>query len=327
MNRAIIQRVHDSIERRRLADRLVPVLRKQVWVALPARTGGLLALPVAIHARIAGLTSAFQMWRLTTSGFSLWRLGVLATSLFAAMRGTIEVRGLVARLDDDLAAPLADLSDEAVRFLADRQLAAPSTSGSPEAALEQDLQQIAAGLPGVGAPLARVLGSLTGGGAQSRVARELAPLVTEAIDRRAEDAAAKCVGPFSRALNILPMAALAHTAYEVFNTWLAKDWLPGVFYLHASAVFLLTLLPGYLMICLNVSRQLRRTETLSSILAAPDKLPPCGPQALAPCDPILRRFAGLRPAAAATTVRQAINAEFAVHELSIPGRPRLRRED
>jgi hypothetical protein len=318
VNQAIVQRVHDGIERRHLADRLVPVLRKQVWVALPARTGGLLALPVAVHARIAGLTSAFQMWRLTTSGFSFWRLGVLATSLFAAMRGTIEVRGLVARLDEDLAAPLADLSDEAVRFLADRHLAAPAGSGSPEAALEQDLQQIAASLPGAGAPLARVLGALTVGGGQSRVARELAPLITEAIDRRAEDAAAKCVGPFSRALNILPLAALAHTAYEVFSTWITKDWLPGIFYLHAAAVFLLTLLPGYLLICLNVGRQLRRTETLSSILAAADKLPPCGPaQALALVRADLGALVlGLRALRQrATTVRQAINAEFAIHEL------------
>jgi hypothetical protein len=273
---------------------------------------------VAVHARIAGLTSAFQMWRLTTSGFSLWRLGVLATSLFAALRGTIEVRGLVGRLDEDLAGPLADLSEEAGRFLADRHLALPSASGSQEAALEQDLQQIAASLPGAGAPLARVLGALTVGGGQSRVARELAPLVTEAIDRRAEDAAAQCVGPFSRALNILPMAALAHTAYEVFNTWIAKEWLPGVFYLHAGAVFLLTLLPGYLLICLNVARQLRRTETLSSILAAADKLPPCGPAgALASVRADLAALlAGLRLLRQrATTVRQAINAEFAVHEL------------
>lgn len=317
VNHAIIQRVHDAIERRRLADRLVPVLRKQVWVALPARTGGVLALPVAIHARLAGLTSAFQLWRLTTSGFSLWRLGVLATSLFAALRGSIEVRGLVARLDDELSGPLADLDEEVRRFLADRQLTVSSAPGS-ETALNQDLQQLSASLPGAGAPLARVLGALTAGGERSRVAGALIPLITEAIDRRAEDAAAKCVGPVSKSLNILPMAALAHTAYEVFQTWLQKEWLPGVFYLHATAVFFLTLLPGYLLICLNVSRQLRRTETLSSILAAADKLPPCGPaEALALVHADLTAIlTGLRALGRrAATIRQAINAEFAVSEL------------
>lgn len=318
VNRAIVQRVHDSIERRRLAERLIPVLRKQVWTSLPSRTGGPLALPVLIHARIAGLASAFQLWRLTTAGFSIWRLGMLAASLFAAMRGSIEVRGLVAQLDTELAAPLADLDAEISRFLADRQLAAIALADH-DTALAHDLQQLAASVPGgAAAPLARVFGAMTLGAPQGRVARELVPLLTEAIEYRAEDAASRCVGFFSKALNILPLAALAHTAYEVFQTWAERDWLPGVFYLHAAAVFLLTLLPGYLLICVNVGRQLRRTETLSSILTATDKLPPCGPAqslALLRADlaALLTGLAALR--ARAISVRHAINAEFAVRDL------------
>ena len=314
----IVRRVHDGIEQRQLSDRLVPLLRKQIWVALPARTGGPLALPVLIHARLAGLASAFQMWRLTTSGFSLWRLGLLATTLFAALRGSLEVRGLLARLDDELAAPLADLATDVQRFLADRQLAVPAPVSSPDLPHDREWQEAVAAIPGAGTALARVLDRLTTAHAPSLVARELAPLITDAIDRRAEDAAAQCAGFFVRLLNVLPLAALAHITYEIASTWIQHEWLPGTFYLHAAAIFLLTLLPGYLLICVNVGRQLRRAETLASILTAAEHLPATGPALAlatvrADLAAILTGLHALRSRAA--SVRSAIDAEFGVSAL------------
>ena len=322
VSREIIQRVHDAIERRQLAARLVPLLRRQVWTALPARVGGPLALPVLIHARLTGLASAFQLWRITTGGFTLWRLGLLATTLFAAMRGSLEVRGLLARVEEEVAAPLADLSTDVGRFLADRQLALPAR---PVDSVEPDreLRDAVAAIPGAGSALARVVDRLTAepGG----VTRELAPLITEAIDRRAEEAAAKCVGFFTQLLNLLPLAAIGFAGYEIVATWILKEWLPGAFYLHAAAVFLLTLLPGYLVICLNVARQLRRAETLASILAAADKLPPTGPAQVlaairADLATILTGLTSLRTRANST--RAAIDAEFGVAQIGA----RLRSE-
>ncbi len=313
--RDIVQRIHDAIERRQLADRLVPLLRKQIWTALPARTGGPLALPVLVHARISGLASAFQLWRLTSSGVSLWRLGLLATTLYSALRGSLEVRGLLARIDEDLAAPLHDLSIDTSRFLADRQLALPAPASSEP---DREIRDAVAAIPGGGAALVKVLDRLAAGAGSSGVAQALAPLVTEAIDRRAEEAATKCAGIFVRLLNILPLAALGHIAYEIGFTWWQKQWLPGAFYLHAAAIFLLTLLPGYFLICLNVARQLRRSETLAGILGATEKLPPTGPaEALASVRAdlaaILGGLRGLR--ARAESVRCAIDAEYGVADL------------
>src|SRR5262249_41464787 len=164
--------------------------------ALPSRVGGPLALPVLIHARITALASAFQLWRLTTAGFSLWRLGLLATTLFAALRGSLEVRGLLARVDEELAAPLADMSADVTRFLADRQLAAPSVGGPDDDSRDRDLQQAIAALPGAGTALTRIFERIASAGELGRVTRELAPLVTQAIDHRAEEAAARCAGFF-----------------------------------------------------------------------------------------------------------------------------------
>ncbi len=318
VSREIVQRVHDAIEGRQLAGRLLPLLRRQVWSALPGRVGGPLALPVLIHARLTGLASAFQLWRITTGGFTLWRLGLLAATLFAALRGSVEVRGLLARVDDELAAPLADLSTDVTRFLADRQLtvrARPDDSSDPT---DRELRDAVAAIPHAGHALARVVDRVTTAGEPSRITRELAPLVTEAIDRRAEDAAGKCVGFFVHLLNLLPLAAIGFAGYEIVATWLQKEWLPGAFYLHAAAVFLLTLLPGYLLICLNVSRQLRHTTTLAAILSAADRLPPTGPaQALTTIRTdlatILASLHSLRTRAAST--RLAIDAEIGVAEL------------
>ena len=317
VGREIVQRVHDAIERRQLAPRLLPLLRKQIWTTLPARVGGPLALPVLIHARLTGLASAFQLWRITTGGFTLWRLGLLATTLFAALRGSLEVRGLLARVDEEMAAPLAALSTEVARFLADRQLALPARPAE-SAAGDRELRDAVAAIPGAGQALARVVDQLSEAGEPGRVTRELAPLVTEAIDRRAEEAAGKCVGFFVHLLNLLPIAAIGFAGYEIVATWLLKQWLPGAFYLHAAAVFLLTLLPGYLVICLNVARQLRRPETLASLLAAADKLPPTGPAralALVRSDlaAILAGLRSLRTRAGST--RAAIDAEYGVAQL------------
>src|SRR5262249_7322317 len=150
------------------------------------------------------------------------------------------------------------------------------------------------------------------------VARELAPLLTGAIERRAEEAAAKCAGFVVHALNILPLAAIGFAGYEIVITWLERQWLPGAFYLHAAAVFLLTLLPGYLLVYFHVSRQLRRTATLATMLAAADKLPPTGPaRALAilrsDLAAVLNGIRSLRSRAA--SVRAAIDAEYGVAEL------------
>jgi hypothetical protein len=233
---------------------------------------------------------------------------------------------LLARLDDELAAPLADLATDVQRFLADRQLTVPAPLATADLVHEQELQQAVAAIPGAGNALARVLERLTAGGEAGLVSRELAPLITDAIDRRAEDAAARCAGFFVRLLNLLPLATLAHITYEIANTWVQHEWLPGTFYLHAAAIFLLTLLPGYLLICVNVGRQLRRTETLAGILSAADRLPATGPAlALATVRADLAAIlTGLRALRSrASSVRGAIDTEFGVSALGsrpqVPG--------
>jgi hypothetical protein len=104
-----------------------------------------------------------------------------------------------------------------------------------------------------------------------------------------------------------------HTCYLIVQSWIAKEWLPGTFYLHALALFALALLPGYLLIYLCVARQLNKRGSLETMLGVVKNLPACGPaQALvlihADLDAILSSLRLLR--ARALSVRTAINNEF-----------------
>jgi hypothetical protein len=307
----IIKRVSEGIERRQMCERLLPLLRKRIWMAMPGHTPGLLALPVAIHARISSIFSAFQMWRLATAGISLWRVGLLATMLFQSFRGTMEVRGILAVLDEELASELKRIATEIRFFLEDRGLSVPTETHAVP--IEEELKQIANSIPMAGAPLARIIGLLVKSGERGRVARELAPLLNAAIDTRAEEAATHSVGWLAAFANLLPITAVAHTCYLIAQSWIAKEWLPGTFYLHALALFALTLLPGYLLICLCVARQLNKRGSLETMLGVVKNLPACGPaQALvlihADLDAILSSLRLLR--ARALSVRTAINNEF-----------------
>lgn len=277
LTRTLAERLKEVITNRQLDRKLMPILRQQLWGALPSRVGGPVALPVALHARFSAVASAFQLWRLTTAGFSLWRVGLLLAGLAHSLRGNLELRGVITQLEAELASDLERLDHETRLFLEDRQLVLPPET--PAASTEDDLRQLAAAVPVAGEPLARLLGNLLGQGSTSRVAREVAPLLSEAVARRAEEGAGRAVSWVARFCNIFPIAALGHTAWELVTCWMERAWLPGIFYLHALAIFALALLPGYLLVYLGALRQLRRTETLATLLDAAEHLRPCGPAA------------------------------------------------
>jgi hypothetical protein len=112
--------------------------------------------------------------------------------------------------------------------------------------------QTVRGLPWIGKDAAQAL-TLTLG---SRSAGEelLAPLQA-AIETTAAEAARKCVGWFVGFMsNLLPTVVLGHIAWRVGYAWYEGAWLPWTFYGMALTIFLLSLLPGYLLIVLAVRR-------------------------------------------------------------------------
>jgi hypothetical protein len=70
--------------------------------------------------------------------------------------------------------------------------------------------------------------------------------------------------------NLLPTVALGHVAWRVGTAWYQGTWLPWNFYGMAVTVFLLSLLPGYLLIVFAVRRRARFPDTARIADAASD---------------------------------------------------------
>jgi hypothetical protein len=61
--------------------------------------------------------------------------------------------------------------------------------------------------------------------------------------------------------NLLPTVVLAHVAWRVGHAWYQGAWLPWTFYGMAITVFLLSLLPGYLLIILAVRNRAKLPDS------------------------------------------------------------------
>jgi hypothetical protein len=105
-------------------------------------------------------------------------------------------------------------------------------------------------LPWVGRDAAQAL-TLTLGNRSA--GEELLAPIQAAIESAAAVAARKSMGWFTALMaNALPTVILGHVAWRVGQAWYQAAWLPWNFYGMAITVFLLSLLPGYLLIVLAV---------------------------------------------------------------------------
>jgi hypothetical protein len=99
--------------------------------------------------------------------------------------------------------------------------------------------------------MALTLGSRTAG-------EELLAPVQAAIESAAATAARKAMGWFTAFMsNLLPTVMLGHVAWRVGHAWYDGIWLPWTFYGMAITVFLLSLLPGWLLIVAAVKSRAR----------------------------------------------------------------------
>jgi hypothetical protein len=105
-------------------------------------------------------------------------------------------------------------------------------------------------MPWVGREAAHALALTLG---NRSAGEELLAPVQAAIESAAAAAARKAMGWFTAFMaNVLPTVILGHVAWRVGHAWYEKSWLPWTFYGMAITVFLLSLLPGYLLIVLAV---------------------------------------------------------------------------
>lgn len=270
LSQQLLDRLVESVKVNQLDEKLVPLFRTQIWEHVPSAASGPIAIPVLIHARITTLVSAVQVWRMASTGFSFWRIGTLVSTMYRALRGTIELKGVLANLEGELRPVLNEIQDRARERLDEHgfDVESPDSDATTGEEVEAALREF----PVLGRPLAK-LGNIAWRVPEgARLAQRLAPALSSVIQMRATRAAHSSVNWLARASNILPWLVILHSSFLLLTNWLSGTWLPGSFYLHAAALFFLSLLPGYLMLRASVEKLARSIDSASMLSETPDRM-------------------------------------------------------
>ncbi|TVQ99405.1 MAG: hypothetical protein EA399_07375 [Desulfovibrionales bacterium] len=256
-------------------DMLRRIIREQAWRAAPGRVGGFLALPVWMRGQLAFSGLAYQLARMSTGGPSLTRMlraGWHAAK--AAWQGILPIRTILQGFSAAEERDLAAITQDAQRTLEDLGLdrldgGTPSPTAARPAQAEVEQALWTAKLIG------QTLTALRSQGLLPRTSEhaEQDQRTRELFQERLEQALLVSAGQLASqrvnlihtlAGNLLPLLVFGHATVRLVSGWLAGDWLPLDFYLTAVAVFLVSLVPGYLLVAASLSR--------SGNLPAPDQL-------------------------------------------------------
>jgi GTPase Era involved in 16S rRNA processing len=256
-------------------DMLRRVIREQAWRAAPGRVGGFLALPVWVRGRLAFSGLAYHLARMSTGGPSLTRMlraGWHAAK--AAWQGILPMRTILQGFTAEEERRLAEIAQDARRTLEDLGLdrldnEAPSPA-SPSASQPEAEQALwTAKLIGQTLIALRAQGLLPRTPEHAEQDQRTRELFQERLEKAmllsADQLVAQRLTLFhTLAGNLLPLMVFGQASVRLVSGWLAGDWLPLDFYLTAVAVFLISLVPGYLLICASLNR--------SGSLPSPDQL-------------------------------------------------------
>ncbi len=251
------------------------LVRNRTWQSLASYSGWIMGMVVWAKCRGAMLSSAWQLGRMATRGPSLFGLiWVAAASLASAVRGVLPLRNLRQALDSGAERELQAVSDDVRRVLEDEGFAhgilAETNAASPaEDEVFEAWVQAVRSVPVVGGNTARAMETTS---RRRTLADDLLGPVETAIDNAAEQAArAAARWPVVMLANALPTLVLAHAAWRMGHAWYFAEWLPGSFYGLAISIFLLSLIPGYVLLVLSVRAGTRvpEAETVLGTISRP----------------------------------------------------------
>jgi hypothetical protein len=232
------------------------VVRELAWRYLGERIGWLMGLAVWLRARASVLNASFHVARL---GLGRWNLIGLARAsvsvLHAMLRGMVPLQRILTAMGPKYREEIRSIQADAQRFLEDQQLAGFVPTGfavsssfdsadGPEHGGEAAQRGVAGGLP------SWVYQSLWDGGE----GHELEHLQTD-LDNLGQQTANR-VGPWPLAVltNLIPTAFAGHALYRIGQAWFHAEYLPAAFYGMATALLLVSLLPGYILLALRMRR-------------------------------------------------------------------------
>jgi len=243
----------DSLEQPLARHAYRVVVRELAWRYLGERIGWLMGLAVWLRARASVLNASYHVARL---GLGRWNLIGLARAgvsvLHAMLRGMVPLQRILTAMGPKYREEIRSIQADAQRFLEDQQLAgfvpvelssAPKLD-STDAAAGSATSTGSSGLP------AWLHQSLWDGGE----GHELEHLQTD-LENLGQQTANR-VGPWPLAVltNLIPTAFAGHALYRIGYAWYYAEYLPAAFWGMATALLLVSLLPGYVLLALRMRR-------------------------------------------------------------------------
>jgi hypothetical protein len=243
----------DSLEQPLARHAYRVVVRELAWRYLGERIGWLMGLAVWLRARASVLNASYHVARL---GLGRWNLIGLARAgmsvLHAMLRGMVPLQRILTAMGPKYREEIRSIQANAQRFLEDQQLAgfvpielssAPKLD-SADAAAGPAPSNGSSGLP------AWLHQSLWDGGE----GHELEHLQTD-LENLGQQTANR-VGPWPLAVltNLIPTAFAGHALYRIGYAWYFAEYLPAAFWGMATALLLVSLLPGYVLLALRMRR-------------------------------------------------------------------------
>ncbi|MCB2185223.1 MAG: GTPase domain-containing protein [Deltaproteobacteria bacterium] len=285
--------VGQVLDRADLYPALAPILRRHLVGRLPQEARGPLTLPLALHARLAGISSAWQVWRMLSRGVSLTRLFKFGFSFWSVFQGTYDLKRLVEHLAQRSRGGFEDLERRAMMSLEDQGF---FLAAGQEAVREDPWREVweeLRGVPLVGGSLANLTQKLRAlQRLEDRNQAMLFEVLSQALEEAGREMGQGLVRWYDELLALLPLPFLGHVAYILGQRWWQESWLGFNFYLHAGFLFLLLWLPAYGLVMFKTGRRVKNQRIREQVAAAAALVPPTGP-----LEPLSAAVAGLEEGA------------------------------
>lgn len=244
------------------------VVRETAWRHMSMGCGPFLWLPVWLRTRYSMFWATYQVSRLTTRGLSILGIfGVAISSFFAAIQGFLPLRQIVTALGPGYRQKMTEVRNDTLRILEDEGLAriVPPPK-EEENAPKDDLVALAEKTPGLGGIVEKVIRSVTLKGVDEEVLSQL----ENDVERLGTFAARHALGGFGGFIvrwfaNLLPLGMLGWIFYRLGMAWWTETYLPLSFYGLAIPLFLVTFIPGFLLLSMRLRRQIAGMEAANLV--------------------------------------------------------------
>jgi len=258
----------DSLRTPEAANAFRLVVRETAWRHVALGCGPFLWLPVWIRCRFSMFWATYQVSRIATRGLSIFGIvGVALSSVFAAMRGFMPLRQIVAALGPQYRQRMTEIRNDALRILEDEGLARLLPPPQEEETEKKDeLVALAEKTPGLGGFVEKVIRSVSLKGVDEDVLGQL----ENDVERLGAFAGGQTLGGFGGFLvrafaNLLPLAMLGWIFYRLGMSWWHETYLPLTFYGMAIPLLLVSFLPGFLLLSMRLRGRIAKLEAANLV--------------------------------------------------------------